>query len=548
MYKRTFYLLLSLLFSLGLACFVEHDIFFNAFALNDDVRNQVYWMARLINPHFFQHDYIADYLRQPFLVSPFLAVLYKLASLWISPIVFTQFLPLFLVVIATFFLFKLAEIFQDEMYALWLCFSFNCLIWIYKNLAGGLSRAFFYPLFFCLLWAIYSGKWRAVPFILWLSAFIYPPVLLLGLAVLLLEAGVQWKKDAHHSARLKALIIAATGSVFITVIRLALLPHSNPFGPILTRDIAVEMRDIYPGGRIALYSLPYQSGPEAFPFNIFWHLLSMFPQFYILIPSGIIVTVLLLYNKWIKPHVGSLLIPPSLWRILIASGVLYMLAWVFLLYLYVPERYLQYTLPLIPVFIMGGLMYQVHRQSTRFKSWITGGFVLLTLGITSLCWRSDLLNIPNQEVRLYSYLRTLPETSMIAASPGLASNIPLYAFRSVLVSNEAYIPYHRLYFAEMKQRLKDWLSAYYAGNPEPIRALISKYHIDYIVLQKKDFRENRLTNFAQRYYYAFDPAFFEALQPPKAKRYFIMQIPKSYLLYEDASYQIIDAKKFLLYP
>ena len=46
-------LLLSLLLSLAIALFVEQRVFWGVMAINDDVRNQAYWMTRITDPTLF---------------------------------------------------------------------------------------------------------------------------------------------------------------------------------------------------------------------------------------------------------------------------------------------------------------------------------------------------------------------------------------------------------------------------------------------------------------------------------------------------------------
>ena len=138
-------LILSLLFSLIVSIFVEHRIFFDKQAINDDVRNQIYWISRLGNNDLYPNDLIASYFTQSSLVSPIISNLYSMSS---DPVKLGQFLPFLLVLISTFFLFKIAEKYKGDQYAFWVSFAFNVYIWTLKNLAGGLPRAFFYPLFF----------------------------------------------------------------------------------------------------------------------------------------------------------------------------------------------------------------------------------------------------------------------------------------------------------------------------------------------------------------------------------------------------------------
>ena len=132
---------------------------------------------------------------------------------------------------------------------------------------------------------------------------------------------------------------------------------------------------------------------------------------------------------------------------------------------------------------------------------------------------------------------------MIAASPGLANNIPAYAFKSVILSNEAYIPFHQTYFREMKTRLKDWLAAYYSTKPQPVFNFIHKYHINYIILQQKDFQPDRLEAMAHHSYYAFSDPFYNTLKQSQLEKYYLWQLPASCFIYQTDDFKVLDTKK-----
>jgi hypothetical protein len=340
---------------------------------------------------------------------------------------------------------------------------------------------------------------------------------------------------------MKYLGLSLIGSLVILEWRL-FSSHLKLFGPLTSASMAERMPDLYPGGRIVLYTLPYHPEHWAFPMNLLMFFLQRLPHLYIMIAFIAFLLLLLLCRKFMQPRLGSLRIPLILWRTLMVSACLYVLAWWLLFYLYVPERYLEYTLLIIPSFMLGGLVYLLRQHYSAFSGQLAMGFMILALTVTTLFSRSDLMRIPEQERVLYAFLKTLPENGMIAAPPGLASNIPVYANRSVLLSNEAYIPFHQSYFREMKSRLKDWMLAYYATDSRPVLSLVSKYHIDYLIIQQKDFKKSKLVKMPQRYYHAFANPFFLALMHSHSSDYYLMQVPKLCIINSSNSYRMIDTK------
>lgn len=532
----------ALLFGLALACLVERDIFFNPYAINDDVRNQIYWMAQILNPNYFRQDYIAGYFTQPVLVSPILELIYSALTPWISPLQLSQWMPFPLVLLATLFLFKFCERYCNAVYAFWSCFAFNCSIWIFKNMAGGLSRAFIYPLLFLGLWLMSINNWVGVTIALLLSALIYPPAFLLMVVLILVELLRFYGKDAYLKQRLMSLLTGIGGSLLLLQWRSSQNLSGNLFGQLSSNQSTEGLRDFFGGGRIVLFPWGNLSAHWPAPFQLIAEIVERFPHLYILIPTGVFLLVLYAYHRFLRQHLGSLLIPGKIWRLLLSSAILYIIAWACLFYLYVPERYLQYTLPLIPTFIFGTLFYRL-QQVWQPKALLV--FLALTLIITSLFWRDDLMAPKSHERELFRYLSALPIQAMIAAPPGLASNIPLYSFRSVYISNEAYIPFHQRYFYTVKDRFKQWLSAYYTDNPQVLAKFIRRNHVDYLVVQSDDFSRKRIDDLPEKFYYAFDPGFFNQLKTSAKNSYLKYRLPRKLVNFETDSLSVIETQKLL---
>ncbi len=75
------------------------------YVVNDDVRQQVFWMARWLDPELFKGDLLAEYARHyvPWGVQG----LYWLASWVVDPIAFSKILPGLLFVLLGFCLYRL---------------------------------------------------------------------------------------------------------------------------------------------------------------------------------------------------------------------------------------------------------------------------------------------------------------------------------------------------------------------------------------------------------------------------------------------------------
>ena len=107
---------------------------------------------------------------------------------------------------------------------------------------------------------------------------------------------------------------------------------------------------------------------------------------------------------------------------------------------------------------------------------------------TAPFWKDDLIQISPKEKVIYNYLKLLPYDSVIAAPIKLADNIPVFSKKSVFVSYEAEIPFHKTYYKEMKSRINTWTKLYYSGNLLYLKRFLQKNKIDYIVIDKNDFK------------------------------------------------------------
>jgi len=483
--KLNLRLFFSLLLSFFLACYVQCRVFFDPTAINNDVRNQIYWMARLVDPTLFPKDFIASYFSQDCLISPVVKAIYAIAVHWFSPLQVSQFLPFILVVLSTFFLFKLAELYAGHCYAFWVSFAFNFYIWVIRNLSGGLPRAFFYPLFFLFLWLLTSKRYGWIIFCLCLEVLIYPPVFFLSLLLLFVELLFDIKKRLVQPQQIFYIFLGVISSSLTLVYRYAIIPKYN-FGSLTTIKEALYMPEFYADGRIKIFPLSCKLSNDEITLIDIFHL---FDRFLILIISTIVIFILIVivYKKFLNPRYGSILIPRYIWSLTVCSLVLYILAFPCMFYLYVPDRYIYYSLPLVVVFLAGSIFYKLESllKNKRYISWVVALFILL---IISPYWKEDLININPKERTIYNYLKSVPKSAVIAAPIQIADNIPAFSYKTVLTSYESNIPFHKKYYKEIKSRIDDWNNAYYSENLNEVKSFIKKYKVDYIIIDKSDFK------------------------------------------------------------
>jgi len=451
----------SLIFSLVLALITERQIFSDPTAINNDVRNQIYWMAKFINPNYFNADYIASYFCQPSMISPVFSLIYQIGSLIADPKQVSQFLPFPIILITTYYLFKFTALHKDSRYAFWICACFNLYSWTMKFTAGGLPRSSFYLLLFMFLYYYSARKPLLALGSTVLAALCYPTTCFTMMIVLAV--------DKLYRKNFDKLSLATTAAGSLTLAYRYLWHRNHGYGNLITLSDILKLPECFLDGRRCIIMLPY-----SYTKNLELSQLAII--------LGTIITVIIIIaavNHYLKTQ--NIKQPELLWTSAYVSIALFITAHFVLLYMYLPHRYIAYTLPLVPVFLIASSFYYLEQKQQKLALYTA---VSITLIIMASQTDSDLRGLSQAEQGVLKYLSQTPIQSMIAAPLDFASNIPTYSYRSVLASNETDIPFHQGYHATMQARIKDLKQTY--QNPEKLKTFIQKYQIDYIVLDQRE--------------------------------------------------------------
>jgi hypothetical protein len=159
--------------------------------------------------------------------------------------------------------------------------------------------------------------------------------------------------------------------------------------------------------------------------------------------------------------------------------------------LYIPERMLQYAWP--PLLIFGLLLLAYLAFFTLTERWagVLAAVVVcaLELGFYGNGLTRD-INVHNWRPRddlMVQFVATLPKEATIAASFDQSSNIQTFARRKVLFSSILNTPIHYPIAVELERRVEEYYRAYYARDLAPVRAMMAADHVDYLVVDARDF-------------------------------------------------------------
>lgn len=494
----TFWLSLSLAFSVLYSSLALHQAFKGDYVVQDDVRQHVFWMWRFVDPDLLPNDLIADYFQS---VAPTgYTVVYKLAAtVGIHPLVFSKILPMGLGIIGTFYCFYLfLQVLPVPMAAFFSTVLLNQSLWMGVDLGSGTPRAFIYPLLLAFLYYLTRRSIPWCPILIVLQSLFYPPLVLLSAGFLVVRL-VQWNSGTVRFTTIKEdYRLGAIGVSTGVIVLLPYLLFPSAYGPTITATVAKTMPEFLPGGRsvffddnLWFYWLGGDSGllhrgltePLTLVVSLFLPLMFLRPRWFPLLQHT-------------TDHLKLLS------QILVSSIGLFFAAHILLFKLYAPNRYTQHTFRVVMavaaaiVFVTGLdlIARWISRgEQYRWLRFTVGGLGLIMIGgsvVLYPCFMESFLEVEyvsSDRAELYQFLQQQPRDSLIASLTWEADNISTFAARSVLVSREHSRPYDVAFYREFRQRVSDLIRAQYSFELTTVQNVIRHYNINFWLLDSNSF-------------------------------------------------------------
>jgi hypothetical protein len=455
----------------------------NPFFINDDVRQQLYWMQQWQDPALFRGDFLTGYARHyvPWGVKG----LYWAASFLVSPLYFAKLLPGFLFVFLAVCLFKIGARLSDRRLGWMMVATFWLMPFFLDNLAGGLARSFAAPLL-ALFWLSWQAERPWVMGVaLLLQALFIPyifPVAALAALLAWLLACLGRDRPPPFPTRAGHFFLLGLGAALVAAMYLRF--SADGYGPLVSIKEMVNHPEFYAHGR-------YRFLPEP---SLLWDLISpweFIPPFreWGLVAGGLACAGLLVLlaagvRQMDWPTWRQRLKPA--WYLGFTSLVLYFLARLFLAKLFIPDRYLLYTLNLFYcLFLALGL-----KAALRVERWPHHLAILALVAAAGLgAWRLAGVGLKDYSAYcpLYAALAETNQDALIAGHPNLMDTIPTFARRRAFATYELAHPWSRGYWAKLKPRLTDLFRAYYAADPQEVVAFCRKYGIAFLIVDDRHF-------------------------------------------------------------
>jgi hypothetical protein len=506
---------------------------------DNDATHHVFWLYRYVDPGLFPNDPSAAY----FSTGNDAAIGYRILYAFLAPLVdiltAAEWLSVVLLGSVALFAFLIGRESVDDS--------------AYRDLAGlasaalamallsridllppmALQRSFGMPLTLMCLWGLVSHRYRWVGTSWILSALIYPVLI----PVLGLSAGIMFLAKLLKTRKMPANWIwnGISGSLAVMIVLLD-LGTPDHVGPAVTYQEALQMPEFGPDGRQVLFGVGWHD-------RVFLHhRTGIGVPLKILLTTGALglAAVAVQRRHWI----------PQAAIVMGGTGLaLWGVARLTMFALYLPNRHSRWTLAAAVIAVLGpgAVAVLAHAVMRLERAWprvrAQGAVIRLATMVAPVIVIAALhpafvarWNRPVQRdlERAYTFLRTLPEDTLVAAHPDLADNVPLRARRSVLASTEAAIAFHRGYYSGYVPRIEASLDAAYATDWAELDARLAPYGVDVVLSSSSVFRRTT-------FYAPFD-ARVARLTSVDASAFVLRHPPPDRVLFQSGDVMVVQVR------
>ncbi|MFH1038486.1 MAG: hypothetical protein V1789_07465 [PVC group bacterium] len=502
------------LLALAAGLYSQSSAIVNAYVINDDAMQHIYWMRQFQSPGLFKDDLLTENARHWL---PWgLIFFYYAGSFLIDPVMISKLAPLFLFPLSSAFAYGLVKRITGSRYISFLAaviFIFTATF--FQSMIGGHPRAFGFPLLIMFLYYLVTKRYPAAAVVMIAQSLFYPVVFLLSsLTCLCTFIQRKDKKIIIDRSRTRALFFGGAILAGCSLLIGEYAVSDNPrLGSLITREAAAGRPENYEKGRFRI--MPISPLFEQVKYNLKESIFG-YRMIEYLKERAVMSGVVRKYEEIVEPRRPGLSVtdeialvififllaagigkkirfPPEIYYLLFSGIVLYWLSSLVLFKLYRPERYVEYSFRiagLIFFSVISGRLIEGIRQP-KVKTF----FRAVPIVLACLFFRANrglALTDLSSNRELYEYLRGLPEEAMIAAHPCLADGVPLFSRKKVFINFELSNPWYGGYWETIRKRTLAFFDAYYSENPAAVYQFCRQNEIDYVMVDEKHFQKDYL--------------------------------------------------------
>ncbi len=454
------------------------------FVINDDARQQIYWMQRWRDAALYPPNLLNDFARA--YVPAGVKALYYAAAQVIEPLFFTKILAGILFCTLGLAFFWIGRRLGGR------CLGFFCAAsaWLSPffllNISGGLSRAFAAPLLalFLLAWLRASGRGMAACLLFASVTIPYMAVLATG-SCLLAFAASRLGRAGPPPFPARAVDFGVIAVCAVSVLAMNHGLTAEGFGPLATVADMAGNPAFSASGRLDLYPLPNPFFDLVYtPFEGIGLFLDLGLGAGIASLAAIAAVAALGARRIGSRPIRTGLAPMAF--LLLASLALYLAARILALRLFVPDRYVSYSVNIL--YALGLATLFRHALAPLLRRRGVAAALLLLAAVAGAIRLTDAgLYDYGADATLYATARLTPADATFAGHPELMDNLLTFGHRNVQASFELAHPWMTGYWRRYEPRLDDLFTAYYAADPEAVTAFCRRYGVDFLVVDEAHF-------------------------------------------------------------
>lgn len=529
-------LLLALLYGGPLTAHISNGADPNQFA--DDARAWIVPFDHYHDARLLSNDYVGDYLLATMPVG--YRLLYSAAASLGDPRGLSKVLPYLLLFISLLAVgWAAARLGGLLAAATALSLMLGSDLFLVR-MAGGMPRAFAYPIIACGLLAMVQGKMVFLAAMVLIGAAFYPvTAVILGssMAFILLILPARDRGSALGWSLKRRLALLGLTAALAGLLLLPIVLSTRAYGPVIDTARARTFEEYGPNGRYNKNDRPpYPGLHKTFSTAA---VKTFFGRDKPLTPmkgwfkkkasrANVLLVVLFLL---VLPGWGLLLFKrPEARRfsaLLLAALGGSLVSKSAAPYLYLPWRYALYTVPLMAVIMLPtgftGLGILISRKKARpLLEWLVPGALCLMM-VLALGGRGDAragltVRLPREQ-KIYRKIAELPADSLIAGWPtGVMDNVPYVSRRTAFITYETHQVFHLDFLKEMRHRMGTLIDAYFATSPGPLKRLRELYGVTHLLVNLRHLRGR-----APYYLSPFDHWAKKAMARARGKKYEILR-------------------------
>lgn len=490
--------------SLAVYLFAHWDALTSTYVINDDVRQQIYWMQQWADKDLFTNDPLTQYAKEyvPWGVKS----IYWIASHFMNPVQFTKVVTGLLFITTALLLFQLvSRMLKTRSAILSVCVFFFFGHFMGK-ISGGLSQSFAYPLLLAYLLFLIQNRIIMAGVMILIQSVLNPYIFLLCLFthfLFMLHALLYRRKrngiimaakklpispDRHFHPYFSLLPIAA-GILMMAMTHVFLKPAS--MGELVSRADMIGKIEYTKAGRYHI--LPEPSFAEEIiriwelnlPFKE-WGPIGGGAAIFFLV-WGVAYACIRKKRNIVTDIAGF----RTFGYLFIASILLYILSYIVLMDLFLPRRYIEFSFNIF--FCVGFAMcLKIVLEESFLRRIAFSVLITLLILVGALRLKNVGIYDYSESAPLCDFFKRTPKETLIAGPPDIMDNILTFSCRKAFITYELSHTWMRPYWDMIKGRTYGFFRAYYALDPDEVHEFCRVNHIDYMIIRDEDFKPERI--------------------------------------------------------